>query len=256
MNCYSERFGSGPDVVLLHGWGLHGGLWGEFAEQLANYFTVTAIDLPGHGGSPQPETALTIASMTQAVSNTLAAVQNGPATVVGWSLGAFAALDVARLFPQRFDRLVWIAGTPSFVRRPGWPMGMAPETLTGFADGLKHDYRATLKRFISLNSGRSGDRALLKAMQDRVFDRGEPSMETLDQGLAILRDSDEREQLANLVQPLLLIQGNHDRLVHPDTVNGICALHAADVIRIDNAGHAPFLAEPARVAQAIRGFVG
>ena len=254
MSCYSERFGSGPELVLLHGWGLHGGLWGEFAEQLANQFTVTAIDLPGHGYSQPSESNLTVESMTDAVSNTLATL-NGPATILGWSLGGFVALELARLFPQRFNRLVWIAGTPSFVRRTDWPMGMVPETLAGFADGLKQDYRTTLKRFISLNSGKSGDRALLKAMQDRVFDRGEPTMATLDQGLAILRDCDAREHLAATAQPMLVVQGSGDRLVHPDTVDGIRALRDIDTCLVEGAGHAPFLAQPAMVVKAITEFV-
>jgi len=98
------------------------------------------------------------------------------------------------------------------------------------------------------------DRSLLKTMQQRVFERGEIGLSTLDQGLAVLRDSDIRQDLANSSQPMLVIQGSQDRLVHPDTVEAVSKLRSIESQLIDGAGHAPFLAEPATVARAIREF--
>lgn len=251
MNVHVEQRGSGPDLVMLHGWGLHGGLWGVFADVLASNFTLHIVDLPGHGYSDVPD-QLTVAGMAEAIAAQLD-IPAG-ATVLGWSMGAFAALEMANRFADRFERLVWIAGTPSFIQREGWSVGMAPVTLQKFADGLKQDYRATLKRFISLNGGDNGERPLLKAMQQQVFERGEPTVDTLDQGLAILRDTDMREALAASTLPFLMIQGTHDRLVHPDTVGAVGQLRPAQSWLVERAGHAPFLAAPERVAKAVREF--
>ncbi len=46
-----EVTGQGEPLVMLHGWGMHGGLWSGAAEQLSQHFTVMAVDLPGHGYS-------------------------------------------------------------------------------------------------------------------------------------------------------------------------------------------------------------
>lgn len=254
MSLYIEKRGSGPELVLLHGWGLHGGLWGAFADELADRFSLSIVDLPGHGYS-KIAGILTVDSMSQTIADSLKSNPARPATVLGWSMGALVALELANRHPDRFDRLIWIAGTPSFVRRADWNVGMQPETLAGFAEGLQQDYRATLKRFISLNSGQSGEREVLRLMQQRVFDRGEPSFDTLEQGLGILRDKDMRASLATSKQPLLLVQGAHDRLVHPHTVDAVKALRPAESLLLERAGHAPFLAEPDRVARAIREFV-
>ena len=43
-----DVYGSGPDLVLLHGWGMHGGLWSDWADELGEWFRVTVVDLPGH----------------------------------------------------------------------------------------------------------------------------------------------------------------------------------------------------------------
>ncbi len=44
-----EVTGSGAPLVLLHGWGMHGGVWTDVAAQLAQDFRVHSVDLPGHG---------------------------------------------------------------------------------------------------------------------------------------------------------------------------------------------------------------
>ena len=252
MNLYIEKIGNGPSLVLLHGWGLHGGLWGPLVDVLAKNFTVVLVDLPGHGYSDKPQ-SLTVATMTQAISSALENLGK-PAMVLGWSMGAFVAFELARRFPDRFERVVWIAGTPSFIRRDDWAVGMDPQTLVSFAEGLHTDYRATLKRFISLNGGMGTDRPLLKTMQQRAFERGEVDVSVLDQGLVILRDSDIRAALAKSAMPLLMIQGTRDRLVHPSTVSAVADLRNVESLQIEGAGHAPFLTEPALIGQAVQAF--
>ena len=51
MSLHVERSGHGPDVVLLHGWAMHGGVFAPLVERLASRFTLYLVDLPGHGYS-------------------------------------------------------------------------------------------------------------------------------------------------------------------------------------------------------------
>lgn len=46
---YTYTTGEGPDVVLVHGWGMHSGVWEDVVESLIDYYRVTVLDLPGHG---------------------------------------------------------------------------------------------------------------------------------------------------------------------------------------------------------------
>ena len=52
MTLHVEVSGSGPDLVLLHGWGMNAAVWGEVATALAQHFRLHCVDLPGHGASP------------------------------------------------------------------------------------------------------------------------------------------------------------------------------------------------------------
>ena len=53
MKLHVETTGSGPDLVLLHGWGLHSGAWDDVLPRLAASATVHTVDLPGHGHSAE-----------------------------------------------------------------------------------------------------------------------------------------------------------------------------------------------------------
>ena len=44
MTLYCETTGNGPDLVLLHGWGLHGGLFAKLAESLSGSRRIHRID--------------------------------------------------------------------------------------------------------------------------------------------------------------------------------------------------------------------
>ena len=78
-----ECAGHGPGLVLLHGWGLHGGIWKGLAAKLAEQFTVITVDLPGHGHSRATVMPEQLAAITDLVANLV----DEPATWLGWSLG-------------------------------------------------------------------------------------------------------------------------------------------------------------------------
>jgi pimeloyl-[acyl-carrier protein] methyl ester esterase len=47
MSLHVETVGSGDDVVLIHGWGMHGGVWSDVRDALAAHYRVHVVDLPG-----------------------------------------------------------------------------------------------------------------------------------------------------------------------------------------------------------------
>ena len=48
-NLKISTYGQGPDLVLLHGWAMHSGIWGGLVDVLATEYRVNLVDLPGHG---------------------------------------------------------------------------------------------------------------------------------------------------------------------------------------------------------------
>src|SRR4030095_9593514 len=90
MSKHVEAAGAGPPLVLLHGWALHSGIWGELPATLARRYRVHAVDLPGHGYSPAIA-PLTADAVVRALDRALAS-EREPLTVLGWALGGPLAL--------------------------------------------------------------------------------------------------------------------------------------------------------------------
>ena len=66
---YSDIKGKGQDVVLLHGWGMHGGLWGDFKEVLSESFRLHVVDLPGFGFSHNHESQFNLDGISDLVES-------------------------------------------------------------------------------------------------------------------------------------------------------------------------------------------
>lgn len=243
--------GSGPHLVLLHGWAMHGGVFAPLVEALRADFTVHVVDLPGHGHSRDSAMRLALALVADALATRLP-----PALWLGWSLGGLFALEFARRHPRRMRGLVMLASSPRFVRGDDWPHGMSAEIFQGFAHGLRHDYRATLDRFIALEAFGSDDaRGEIRALRDEVFSRGEPAAQVLADGLGLLERCDLRAVLPALQVPGLWLAGRRDRLVSPRAIEAAAALAPDARLQVlAGAGHAPFLTHPDAVADAVRIF--
>jgi pimeloyl-[acyl-carrier protein] methyl ester esterase len=252
MTLYTESSGSGPDLVLVHGWGLHGGVWDTLAPLLEPDFRVTRVDLPGHGRSAwhDPDG---LDGLARAV------LESVPerAAWLGWSLGGLVAAGAALASPARIERLVLVAATPSFVCRPGWPAAMAPGLLEDFAQDLRRDYLRTLQRFLALQvRGSDAADGVLRELRARLLQHGQPAPEALLAGLDILRATDLRARYPEIACPVLLLMGARDTLVPAAAARPAAGLLPdARVELIDGAGHAPFLARPAAVAGLVRDFL-
>lgn len=88
--------GDGPPMVLIHGVGLRSEAWGRQIDGLSSDHKIFAVDMPGHGASPMPDKAMALRDYVDAIAATLEA----PAVVVGHSMGAMIALDMACRYPQ------------------------------------------------------------------------------------------------------------------------------------------------------------
>jgi pimeloyl-[acyl-carrier protein] methyl ester esterase len=250
-----ESVGAGPPLVLLHGWGMHSGLWGPLLPWLAARLRVHAVDLPGHGHSANVE-APTLDAMTDAIAARFAD-ESAPLTVAGWSLGGLVALHWARRQPARVARLALVCTTPSFVARAGWPHAMNADTLMRFGDELRVAYRPTLLRFLSLQMHGAADaKSMLASLRRTLFARGDPSPTALAAALEVLANSDMRAEVPLIAQPALVIAGERDTLTPMPAAAWLAtALPRGRLVSIAGAGHVPFLSHPAQFVDALAGFL-
>jgi pimeloyl-[acyl-carrier protein] methyl ester esterase len=253
---YIEVNGSGPDLVLLHGWGLNVRVWDGLVEELRNRFRIIAVDLPGHGRSAWSAGQGTPAEQAWLIHSTLASVSNRY-SLLGWSLGGQIALDLAGAMPGQIDRLVLVAATPRFTRSADWPYGMQQAVITKMATQLRQDYRQTVSDFLELQvRGSIEGSGVLDQLRHALFVHGEAQPGALEAGINTLATSDLRPTLSHVRAPTLVIAGRNDRITAPAASHALArALPDARYVEMRRAAHAPFLSHKKEFAALVDQFL-
>ncbi|MDO8266505.1 MAG: pimeloyl-ACP methyl ester esterase BioH [Moraxellaceae bacterium] len=240
-------------VVLLHGWGMHSGVWQDFVPLLTAHVHVRCIDLPGFGHGSAMAAPESLDDMVAAVM--LAA----PARAIwaGWSLGGLVALAIAARHPDRVTALVLLAATPCFVQKKGWLTAMPPVQFETFSDATRQNADVALKMFMTLQcKGSVSMKSDLRFLQAASGKCGIPHAATLLSTLDLLGTSDLREAAAQLDIPVLAITGEDDVLVPAGVAaalgarNPRCTAHV-----VTGAAHVPFISHPGHCRDAILTFM-
>lgn len=236
-----ETCGQGPDLVLLHGWAMHSGIWSNVRAALAQHFRLHLVDLPGHGLSPACEPG-TLEHLTGIVADILPE----RCMLGGWSLGGQIAMQLALQQPQQVEKLILISTTPCFAWQDDWTFGMDRKLLQMFLENLKLNYATTINRFLTLQM--SGDRdasKILPQLRKSFFQRAEPDPMALEKGLRILQHSDLRGHIGAIRQPVLIMHGDNDVITHPAAADWMHRqLPQSQYVKFEHCGHAPFLSYP------------
>jgi pimeloyl-[acyl-carrier protein] methyl ester esterase len=134
---------------------------------------------------------------------------------------------------------------------------MAMRDLNDFGAALLADPRATLLRFLSLQTrGMEGQKAMLQQLRQTMLAAPPPQEAALSAGLEMLLANDLRDTAKQLRQPALVVHGALDTLSAPAAGAWLAqALPDARHVELPRAAHAPHLSHAAEVAAEIRGFV-
>lgn len=234
--------GQGDDLVLLHGWGSHSGVWHTFADELAKRYRLTLIDLPGHGGSNVIEGGDDLNTVVDAV------LQAAPehAHWLGWSLGGMLTWAAALRAPDRVASITTLASSPKFISDDNW-VGTDLATLGGFGRALQEDPQQTLTGFIALQLlGVENAAQLGKTLKKRLFETENASdPQGLIHGLSLLKDIDLRNGLKDITCPQLNIFGRLDNIVPEGTAEQLRTIHPnAHIVTFEHDAHIPFLSSP------------
>ena len=105
---HAETSGSGPRLVLVHGFTQTARSWGRFGELIGAGRELVRVDLPGHGGSAEVRADL---AESAALLVEVASADGAPFDLLGYSLGGRVALHAALAAPSGLRRLVLIGAT-------------------------------------------------------------------------------------------------------------------------------------------------
>jgi pyruvate dehydrogenase E2 component (dihydrolipoamide acetyltransferase) len=247
--------GDAPAVVFLHGIGGSSTSWQGVVEAVAAGHRVVALDLPAHGQSDVPGAGAVgydLAALADVVTRALALLAIERATLVGHSLGGAIAVAAAAAEPASVDRLV-------LVDPVGFGDEIAPELLAlldaapseagshALLELFFHDPALVLETGVREHHealARPGAHAAVRAIRGHVFG---------DDRQAVRLDA----TLGALAQPVLVVWGEHDRVVPAAHAEAARATRAdAEVAVVPGAGHAPQVEAPEAFTAVLLEFLG
>ena len=243
-----RELGSGPSIILVHGYPLDGAMWSGVARALATRFRVFKPDLPGRGNTEAAAPA-SIAGYADFVE-TLVREVPPPVGLAGFSFGGYISLDFMKRRPEKVKALALVDTRASADDPSG--RGERDEMIAAVrANGVKPVVESMPARLLSPES--LGRPDLLERVQ-RMIARQKP--ETVEADLAAMRDRpDSTAFLPSLGVPTLVVVGEQDALAPPaDSEAMAAAIPGARLVRVPGAGHLAPMERPKAVAEALGEF--
>jgi pimeloyl-ACP methyl ester carboxylesterase len=241
VEIYYEVHGSGPVLLLTHGYSSTSSMWQGQIEPLSRHHKLVLWDMRGHGQSDYPDDpqnyseALTVADMAALLDE----VGAERAIVGGLSLGGYMSLAFYRAHPERVRALLIIDTGPGFKKddaREAWNK-RALET----ADRFERE---------GLNGLKSGS-----PERSNVKHRDASGLALAARGMLTQRDARVIELLPEIKVPSLIVVGADDTPFLAASDYMAAKIPAAKKVVIPAAGHAVNIDQPQAFIEAVLPFL-
>jgi pimeloyl-ACP methyl ester carboxylesterase len=176
--------GTGRTFVLLHGIGLSHRSFTRLAEILSRTGDVISFDLPGFASTRTPLRPVSVAQYAAEIGRELDRIRTGPVIVVGHSMGAQFALELAVTRPDLVSHLIAIGPVTNSSRRT-----LRAQAVDLALDALREPPKTQLR--VLIDYSRCGVPWFLTEA-------------------AVMRDYRTDLRMPDLTQPVLIIRGEHD----------------------------------------------
>ena len=236
-----KKIGQGKDLVLIHGWGMHSGIWEPIIDKFSNEYTLHLVDIPGMGKSHVID-PYDLNHVVEVISESLPTSFD----ILGWSLGSLITLKMSLMYPEKIHRMVLVGGTPCFINQIDWSHGVDIRDFNDFANKLFKNYKSTMINFYTLQLMHSkNSKLLIKKLKQIDEAENPPDVKSLQLGLDILLKNDLRDDINKIDHQTLLIVGDMDRLT-PKSASMWLESHIkkGQLKVIEGASHIPFLSHP------------
>ena len=252
-----EDHGSGPVLVLVHGWCMSSAVWRFQFETLASSFRVIAPDVRGHGKSEKTVDGYHFAGFAADIAALFRHLDISHALLAGWSMGAQVALQACPLLSDRLSGLALISGTPRFTATEDFPHALGALEADGMGVKVRRNMGRALAGFMTrmFAAGELDDSELAVQVHDVLNSIVLPDPDMAFQSLHSLATADMRSLLPALDVPTLIINGDQDRICLPPASDYLASsIASSEHVVIHGCGHAPFLTHSGQFNEYIECF--
>ena len=251
--------GTGPPVVLLHGFTGSGGTWDPLRDALGERHTTIAIDLPGHGrsGAPDDPARHALDRFADDLATVLDELGTSRVALLGYSLGGRAALRFAIRHPDRLAALIVESASPGIAGATERASRLAADR--ALADTIERDgvaaFVAWWERLPLWESQASLPEDVRARLHSQRLDNRPRGLANSLRGAGAGVEPPVLDRLAMLDVPALIIAGALDEKYVAAGEEMAAAIPGAHVAIVPDAGHAAHLERPEAFAALVSGFL-
>ncbi|MFB9238872.1 alpha/beta fold hydrolase [Plantactinospora siamensis] len=263
IDLYYTDYGSGPPVVLIHGYPLSGAAWEKQVPTLlgAGYRVIT-YDRRGFGNSAQPGSGYDYDTFASDLNTLMTELDLRDAVLIGHSMGTG---EIARYLgtygSARVNRAVTISTLgPMLLKTDDNPEGLDRSLFEGFLDAAASDRYAYQTTF--LNNFFNWPDTRGKRVSEDAY-RGNWNLSVSASPIATYECiktwmTDFRADIPRIDVPLLIIHGSADKVLpYPNTAPRLHEmLPDSQLVTLQDAPHAIPWTHPEEVNGAIMQFIG
>lgn len=244
-----ERVGHGPPMVLVHGAAEDARIWRPQLSALSDAFTVVAWDEPGAGRSSDLPPDFLLDDYAHCLAALVEALGLGPAHVVGLSWGGTLVLELYRRHPEAVATLI-LADTYA-----GWKGSLPADELRARVEGVRRMLDAPAEAFDPTFPGLFAGAPPAEHAPLLAEIAASARRETLRRQLSLMAECDQRDVLATIDVPTLLIWGEQDaRSPLPVAREFAGAIPDSRLVLIPDCGHVSNIERPEEFNRAVREF--
>lgn len=250
---------NGPTILYAHGFGCNQDMWNDIVPAFSNTHRQVLFDYVGSGksdlGSWTPERYSDLAGYADDVLDVCDALDISKDIVfVGHSVSASIGLLASIKRPELFQNLIFVGPTPCFLNYPPSYMGgFNREDLEGLLDLMDQNYLGWASYLAPVVSGEEGTTNTSKQLQDS-FCTTDPRVAKVFAQATFFADN--RDDLAKLTTPSLIIQHARDALVPVEVGEYLNKKLSNSQLKIlDVAGHCAHMSHPALVIDAMKDYL-
>jgi non-heme chloroperoxidase len=221
IDLYYEDHGSGPPVVLIHGYPLSGRAWDKQLPALLDAGRrVITYDRRGFGNSSQPTSGYDYDTFAADLNKLLEELDLRAATLVGHSMGTGEVTRYLGTYGSaRVERGVLVSPLQPFLLQAGDnPDGVPQSVFDGFVQSAKADMPAWMKAFLDIffGTGTGRDASVSDEAFQANWNLAVSASATAAAACVPTWGTDFRRDLARIDVPILVVQGDADQALPID----------------------------------------
>lgn len=247
-----DDVGSGPAVVLLHGYPFNRSLWREQVEALSASYRVITPDLRGFGETTIADGTATMTEMANDVAALLDQIDIKRITLGGLSMGGYVALAFYRRFPLRVRALI-LADTRAHADTDEARSNRAEQAQTVLQDGMAAIADDFLKKALALSTI-AEQPEIVARVREMILSTDPRGAAAALHGMAARID--QTDYLPRILAPALIIVGSLDKLTPPpDSELMHREIRGSRLEVIEGAAHISNLERPVEFNHALAAFL-